>query len=241
LIPVDSEHSALYQLLGEVDVGEVAGITLTASGGPFLNVPKSELCNATPQMALRHPTWRMGPKVTVDSANLMNKGLEVIEASWLFALPPSQIQVLIHPQSVVHSFLNLTDGTSLAQLSLPDMRIPIQYALLGRQRSPYPALALPACGPLSFEEPDPDRFPCLLLAYRAAQMGGTAPAVLSAADEEAVRLFLEGKICFTGIAKAVEATLDKHTPVENPTLEEVLAADAWGRQEVRIYWQASRE
>jgi len=233
LVPVDSEHSAIYQLLQRVEREEVAGITLTASGGPFLNATREELELITPQMALRHPTWQMGPKVTVDSATLMNKGLEVIEAQWLFALLPSQIRVLIHPQSIVHSFVNLRDGTSLAHVGSPDMRIPIQYALLGRQESPYPTLDLSACGPLTFGSPDGEKFPCLALAYRAAEMGGSAPAVLSAADEEAVHIFLEGKAPFTGIPRMVEAVLEKHTPVPSPCLDEVLAADAWAREQVR--------
>jgi 1-deoxy-D-xylulose-5-phosphate reductoisomerase len=233
LTPVDSEHSALFQLLCHAKQQEVAGVTLTASGGPLLHATEEEFERVTPQMALRHPTWHMGPKVTVDSATLMNKGLEVIEARWLFALPPSQIHVLIHPQSIVHSLINLKDGTCLAQISLPDMRIPIQYALLGREPFPFPCLDLATCGPLTFEAPDPQRFPCLALAYQAAETGGTAPAVLNAADEEAVTLFLEGKIAFQDIAKVIEIALEKHTPVPCPSLEEVLAADAWARQVVR--------
>lgn len=234
LIPVDSEHSAIFQCLKGESLEAVDKIVLTASGGPFWRRSPAELEKVTVKEALAHPVWKMGKKITVDSATLMNKGLEVIEAYHLFGLPPERIEVLIHPQSVVHSLVQFKDGAMLAQLSVPDMRLPIQYALLYPDR--FPSLARPLhleeVGKLEFQRADPERFPALGLAYRALQMGGTAPAVLSAADEVAVNLFLAGKIPFTRIVPLVEEVLSSHVPLSGETLEEVLEADRWARKKM---------
>ena len=231
--PVDSEHSAIWQCLqGEPD-GKVARLILTASGGPFRQYPSEKLAVITPEQALNHPTWQMGKKVTIDSATLMNKGMEIIEAHWLFDLPLENINVIIHPNSIVHSMVEFADGSVKAQLSPPDMRLPIQYALSYPERLPNPHLPridwnnFPS---LDFEPPDLSRFPCLKLAMEAGKRGGTYPGVLCAADEVAVDLFLSHRIGFLDIAKIVEETLEHHQGVNNPSLEEVLAADIWARE-----------
>jgi len=228
IIPIDSEHSALWQCLAGEDLQAVSRLIITASGGPFLRLSGEELARVTPQQALAHPTWRMGKKVTVDAATLMNKGMEVIEAHWLFAVPYEKVQVLIHPQSLAHSLVEFVDGSVKAQLAPPDMRLPIQYALTWPQRWPntLPRLEL---GALTFESPDLERFPCLRLAQEAGRAGGTYPAVLAGADEAAVELFLEGHIGFLDIPRLVEEALQKHQDVPHPTLEEVLEAEGWAQ------------
>jgi 1-deoxy-D-xylulose-5-phosphate reductoisomerase len=235
VVPIDSEHSAILQCLRGTTPDEIEAIFLTASGGPFVDAPLDQMERLTPEQALRHPTWRMGPKVTIDSATLMNKGLEVIEARWLFDLSPSQVQVVVHRQSIVHSMVQYRDGAILAQLGCPDMRLPIQYALLYPERpaSPWPRLDLMRAGALTFEAPDGERFPCLALAYRAAEAGGSLPAVMSAANEEVVGLFLAGKIGFTEIPRRIGQVMDAHVNQPSPSLDTVLRADAWARQAAR--------
>ncbi len=231
ILPVDSEHSAIFQCLqGQ---GEVKRILLTASGGPFRNHSAEALKHVTREDALRHPNWSMGPKITVDSATLMNKGLEFIEAMWLFHMPPEKIKVLIHPQSVVHSAVEFADGAVIAQLGSPDMRLPIQLALTWPERKPCPApaLDLTKTAPLTFSEPDLERFPCLGLAMDCAMRPGTADgAVMNAANEEAVRAFLEGRIGFTQIYEIVSRTLEALSGRPGGTLEEILGADEEARR-----------
>ena len=234
LLPIDSEPSAIWQCLrGEEN--RIARLILTASGGPFRHLSQEALSQVTPKQALDHPTWRMGPKVTIDSATMMNKGFEVIEAHWLFDVPFDDIEIVIHPQSIVHSMVEFVDGSIKAQLSPPDMRLPIQYALFYPERPPskLPRLDFSSLGALAFETPDLERFPCLKLALEAGRKGGTYPAVLSAADEVAVELFLEKRIGFLDIAKLVEEALEEHRSIPNPSLEDILAADAWARERVR--------
>jgi 1-deoxy-D-xylulose-5-phosphate reductoisomerase len=207
-------------------------LILTASGGPFRTWTKEQLRQATVEDALAHPTWRMGPKVTVDSATLMNKGLEIIEARWLFGIPADRIAVVIHPQSIVHSLVEFVDNSVKAQLSIPDMRLPIQYALLYPERaeSLAPPLDLTAIGALTFEPPDEDRFPCLRLAREAARLAGTMPAVLNAANEVAVHAFLQRRIGFLDIPAIVETVMGLHDPIAEPDLETVWQVDEWARQ-----------
>jgi 1-deoxy-D-xylulose-5-phosphate reductoisomerase len=235
IIPVDSEHSAIHQCLKGRCRGEMRRLILTASGGPFRETPKEELSSVTPEQALNHPTWRMGRKITVDSATLMNKGLEVIEASWLFGAGADEIAVVIHPQSVVHSMVEFIDGSILAQLGLTDMRMAIQYALTypERWKSPLPSLDVYKLPKLEFSEPDLERFQCLGLAYRALRAGGTAPAVLNAANEVAVEAFLSNSIAFQEIGQIIESVLDAHLPQAASDLEAILKADAWAREEAR--------
>jgi 1-deoxy-D-xylulose-5-phosphate reductoisomerase len=233
ILPVDSEHSAIFQILQETSKSQIKRIILTASGGPLYNKSPEELERITPWQALQHPTWRMGQKISIDSATLMNKALEIIEAKWLFNLPVEQISVLIHPECIVHSLVEFEDGVVLAQMSQPDMKLPIQYALTYPQRrqAKVPSLDLSSVGQLTFEEPDWERFPALKLGFEAARCGGTLPAVLSAADETAVAHFLTGGLKFTDIFKVVRKVMDKHKIVEKPTLEEIIAADVWAREE----------
>ena len=234
ILPVDSEHSAIWQCLNG-ESGRPAKIILTASGGPFLGYSTAQLEKVTPAQALKHPSWKMGRKVTIDSATLMNKGLEVIEARWLFDVTFDQIEILIHPQSVVHSMVELVDGSVKAQLSYPDMRLPIQYALSYPERianDNLPKLDWSKVGSLQFELPNLAAFPCLKLAIEAGRRGGTYPAVLCGADEAAVELFLNQRIPFTGIAKTIETTIDKHQNIENPGVDEIVAAAEWARAEV---------
>lgn len=233
ILPIDSEHSAIWQCLRGEEKKEIARLILTASGGPFLTYSSGELAAVTPQEALRHPTWKMGKKVTIDSATLMNKGMEVIEAHWLFDVPFSQIEVVIHPQSLIHSLVEFVDGSAKAQLSLPDMRLPIQYALSYPERWQSlfrPGVDVNKIGSVNFEAVDLDRFSCLRLAIEAGEKSGTYSAVLSAADEVAVELFLARKISFPDIAKVVAKTLDRHQGVSHPSMEDILAADAWARE-----------
>ena len=231
LLPVDSEHNAIHQLLRDKPKQEIARLVLTASGGAFRDTPLEQLKNVTPAQALQHPNWNMGPKVTIDSATMANKGLEIIEARWLFDMPVSHIDVVIHPQSIIHSLVTLTDGTLQAQLSPPDMAYPIQDCLLYPQRLPCPArtLNLKELLTLSMSPPDPARYPCLRLAQQAATTGGTAPAVFNAANEVAVSAFIEGKIAFTDIARLIEETLTQSKTREPSSLSDVLQADAEAR------------
>jgi len=237
IIPIDSEHSAIFQALHSGRAAEVRRVWITASGGPFLTLPLEELDKVTPEQALHHPNWTMGPKVTIDSATMMNKALEVIEAKWLFRLDVGQIRVLIHPQSIVHSMVEFVDGSTIAQLGLPDMRVPIQYALTypERRQSPVAAADLASVGRLEFEEPDLERFPALALGYRAAEVGGTMGAVLNAANEVAVAAFLDRRIRFTDIARLVADVMDRHEPAEHPTPDEIVHKDGWARQEAEAW------
>ncbi len=232
ILPVDSEHSAIWQCLNN-EPQKAAQIILTASGGPFYGYSSAQLKGITVEQALKHPSWRMGRKVTIDSATLMNKGLEVIEAHWLFNMPYDNIRIVIHPQSIVHSMVEFIDGSIKAQLSYPDMRLPIQYALSYPERLPNPQLPRldwRNIDKLTFDQPDLDTFPCLKLAIEAGRKGGTYPTVLCAADEVAVELFLAQRIKFVDIANLVEQTLEQHQVITYPSLEEIMAADAWARQ-----------
>ncbi|MHB8090961.1 MAG: 1-deoxy-D-xylulose-5-phosphate reductoisomerase [Syntrophales bacterium] len=233
IIPVDSEHSAIFQCLQGNDPRSVRRIILTASGGPFLHATRKELEAVTPGQALKHPNWKMGRKISIDSATMMNKGLEVIEASWLFGLAATKIDVLVHPQSIVHSLVEYCDGSVIAQLGIPDMRIPIAYALSYPQRLNRSGgrLDLAAAGGLTFLKPDFERFPALGLSFRAAEAGGTLPAVLNAANEIAVTAFLEEQVGFYGISRVVEMVLARHERKEEPSLAEILEADRWARVE----------
>lgn len=237
LLPVDSEHSALWQCLrGEDGSKTVSRLILTASGGPFWGLPPESLAQVTPQEALRHPIWQMGPRITVDSATLMNKGMEVIEAHWLFQIPMDRIEILVHREGTVHSLVEFVDGSVKAQLGPPDMRLPLQYALSYPERwenPQLPQLNLVKQRPLTFQAVDLERFPCLSLALEAGKRGGTYPAVLSTADEVAVELFLKGRIGLMDIPKLVERALDKHQGPANAPLEEILWADEWAREYVR--------
>ncbi len=234
IIPVDSEHSAIHQALRSGTPAEVARIVLTASGGPFRKRPVETLSSVSREEALRHPTWSMGPKITIDSATMMNKALELIEARWLFGLPGEKLDVVIHPQSIVHSMVEFVDGSVVAQLSPPDMRLPIQYALAYPERLPCPAPKFDFTRniTLEFEPPDPRRFPAVCLGHEAAVRGGTCGAVLNAANEEAVRGFLEGELRFSDIAEICRRVLDEHPYSPEPSLDEVRRLDGWARQEV---------
>jgi 1-deoxy-D-xylulose-5-phosphate reductoisomerase len=234
VLPVDSEHSAIFQALQSGRTAEVARVVLTASGGPFRGRRKAELAEVRADEALRHPTWRMGPKISVDSATLMNKALEVIEARWLFGLAPEQIEVIIHPESMIHSFVEFRDGSILAQLSPPDMRLPIQYALTYPERVPGPArkLCWSELGAWHFEQPDLDTFPALQLGYEVARRGGTCGAVLNAANEAAVGRFLAGDLGFLDIPRVCRDVLENHHYSARPTLAELADIDRWARQEV---------
>jgi 1-deoxy-D-xylulose-5-phosphate reductoisomerase len=240
LLPVDSEHSAIHQALRSGTADEVVRVILTASGGPFRTASRESLETVTPQEALRHPTWSMGPKITIDSATMMNKALELIEARWLFDLPADKLAVVVHPQSVVHSMVEFVDGSVIAQLSPPDMKLPIQYALSHPRRLDGPARRLDfRLGlRLDFEPPDPVRFPSLRLGHEAAARGGTAGAVLNAANEEAVGAFLAGRMRFTGIADVCARVLEGHAYQADPSLDDIRRLDAWARQEV-VTWVSS--
>jgi 1-deoxy-D-xylulose-5-phosphate reductoisomerase len=233
VLAVDSEHSAIFQCLDGKPSSSVRKLWLTASGGPFRNTPKEEFPNITVERALKHPSWVMGKKITIDSATLFNKGLEMIEARWLFDIGMERVGVLVHPQSIVHSMVEFVDGALLAQLSAPDMCLPIQYALTYPDRAPSERVQthFAKLGSLTFEEPDVERFPALTLARRAGEVGGTLPAVLNAANEVAVEAFVNGKINFPKITEIVRRTMDAHQVVSHPTLEQILEADAWARRE----------
>jgi 1-deoxy-D-xylulose-5-phosphate reductoisomerase len=237
VLPVDSEHSAIFQALQAGRKGDIARVVLTASGGPFRGKKSRDLAEVNAEQALNHPTWRMGPKITVDSATLMNKALEIVEARWLFDLRPEQIEVIIHPESIVHSFVEFIDGSVLAQLSPPDMRLPIQYALTYPVRVSGPARRLNwmELSRFTFEQPDRETFPALELGWEVARRGGTCGAVLNAANEAAVGEFLAGKLRFLDIPRACRAILDHHPFSPQPTLQELHGLDRWARQEV-IRW-----
>jgi len=235
IIPIDSEHSAVYQCLRGEEKSSVTRIILTASGGPFVDMGADEIESVTAQDALKHPTWQMGKKVTIDSATLLNKGFEVIEAHWLFGLEAERIEVVVERKSIVHSLVEFVDGSMIGLLSLPDMRLPIQFALTHPERveTTLPRIDLIRIGDLRFEKPDLERFPCLALAYEAARAGGTAPAVLSAADEVAVEAFLEGRIRFGDIYGILKKVVDSHRLESEPNLESIFEVDAWARKTTR--------
>ncbi|CUU07908.1 1-deoxy-D-xylulose 5-phosphate reductoisomerase [Candidatus Kryptobacter tengchongensis] len=235
LIPVDSEHNAIFQCLVGENVSDINRIILTASGGPFLYRDKVELENVTVEEALKHPNWKMGNKITIDSATLMNKGLEVIEAHWLFGLSVDKIKVVIHPQSVIHSMVEFVDGSIKAQLGVPDMKIPIQYALTYPERTyaDYGRVDFVKLGQMTFLEPDLDKFECLRIAYEVAGIGGTYPTVLNAANEVAVEAFLNKKIKFTKIPEIIKRAIDAHKPKFNPELEDILRVDSETRKFVK--------
>lgn len=236
IVPIDSEHSAVFQCLQGERPEAVRRILLTASGGALRDVPLEELPFVTPERALQHPTWRMGAKITIDSATLMNKGLEIIEAHWLFGVPAERVEVVLHPQSIVHALVEMCDGSVLAQLGLPDMRLPIQYALLYPERvdTALPRLDLTQAGALTFSKPDPRRYPALQVARDALAAGGTMPAAMNAANEVAVARFLKGEIHFTDIVRCVREVMEKHRP-QPATLEAVQAADSWAREQARLW------
>jgi 1-deoxy-D-xylulose-5-phosphate reductoisomerase len=235
ILPVDSEHSAIFQALQAGSIDEVERLVLTGSGGPFRGKKRADLAHVTPEQALKHPTWSMGAKITVDSATLMNKSLELIEARWLFGVDPKRVEVIIHPQSVIHSFVEFRDGSVLAQISPPDMRLPIQYALTWPRRiagGPAKRLNWANLSQWQFEQPDRDTFPALELGYEAALRGGTCGAVLNAANEAAVQRFLSGTLSFLDIPRVCREVIDRHHFSENPSLNELLTADRWARMEV---------
>jgi 1-deoxy-D-xylulose-5-phosphate reductoisomerase len=235
ILPVDSEHSAIFQCLQGQKRDNLDKIILTASGGPFLKYTKSQLVKVRLKDALQHPNWKMGEKITIDSASMMNKGLEVIEARWLFNLAINKIEVLVHPQSIIHSMVKFVDGSVLAQMGIPDMRIPIAYALSYPQRlsNDLPILDLVKTGNLEFQKPDMNKFPCLKLAYEAGICGGTMPAVLNAANEVAVDAFIRGMIKFVDLHKIIDMVLNLHKSVKDPSLKEILKADEWARIEAK--------
>ena len=244
ILPVDSEHSAIFQSLQAGTNEEVQRIILTASGGPFRKTSLEELQQVTREDALKHPTWEMGEKITIDSATLMNKALEIIEARWLFELPAEKIEVVVHPQSIIHSLVEYRDGSTICQLGPPDMRVPIQYALTYPQRLSLPAeqLNLAELGQLTFEAPDLERFPALRLAYEVLEQGSTAATVFNAANEVAVSAFLGEEIPYLGILRVVETCLSRHNPVEDPDLAAIFAADKWARLETKeILQQGCKE
>ena len=237
LLPVDSEHSAVSQCIEGHNSAEIRRIILTASGGPFVNKTKQELKRVTSGDALKHPNWNMGKKITIDSATLMNKGLEVIEACWLFGISPEKVDVLIHPQSIIHSLVEFKDRSCLAQMSMPDMRGPISYALSYPERmaDPIPGLELEKIASLTFRKPDHDMFPCLSYAYKAIEAGGTVPAVLNAANEIAVYAFLDNEIGFNDIPTVIRSTVERHTVNSFPELDDVIEADRWAREKARHF------
>ena len=240
IIPVDSEHSAIFQcLMGSRDRREVKKLILTCSGGPFFGKTREELVGVTKADALRHPNWKMGPKITIDCSTLMNKGLEVIEAMRLYGLPLEQVDVVIHRQSIVHSLVEYVDGAVMAQMGAPDMRLPIQLAMTYPERTacPVDALDLTTCGALTFCKPNLEAFPCLALAYRCAKMGGTACAVMNGANEAAVALYLDDKIGFYDIYDLVSGAVDTIENIQDPTLEQILEADRLARQYVKDHYQ----
>jgi 1-deoxy-D-xylulose-5-phosphate reductoisomerase len=235
ILPVDSEHSAIFQSLQSGKRSEIKRVIITASGGPFYDYPVDKLSDVSPAQALKHPTWQMGQKITIDSATLMNKALEIIEARWLFDLKVEQIDVVIHPQSIIHSMVEFCDGSVVAQMGMPDMKVPIQYALTYPERMPLSVqpLNLSSIGSLTFKKPDMEKFPALRLGYQAAREGGTMGATLNAANEVAVQAFLDGQIKFTEIASSAEKVINNHHYIKNPCLEDILTADAWARQETK--------
>ena len=241
LLPIDSEHSAVFQAMRAGHPSEVRKIFLTASGGPFRTWSAEQMQRATLDDALNHPTWNMGRKITIDSSTMMNKALEIIEAHWLFDLEPDRIEIVVHPESIVHSMVEFCDGSIVAQLGSPDMRTPIQYALTFPERRPCCSrpLDIIGLGQLNFEAPDRSRFPAIDLGYQAARLGGTAGAVLNAANEAAVEEFCAGRIPFTDIVRLSGEVLSRHQTLTEPTLSDVLGADQWARNEVRACLQST--
>ena len=235
ILPVDSEHSGVFQCVKGHKIDDVKTITLTCSGGPFKDLPHEQFSSITKENALRHPVWKMGEKISVDSATLMNKGFEIIEAHWLYGLPVDDIHVVVHPQSIVHSFVEFRDGSVLAQLAIPDMRLPIQYALSYPERIPSPHQSLNiATMSLSFEVPDHEKFPCLPLAYKMGKRGGTLPAVMNAANEGAVKRFLDGTIKFTDIHPLIKRSIETHQIIENPSVDDILEIDMNVKKEMEL-------
>ena len=236
ILPVDSEHSAIFQSLQGHRKEDVRRLILTASGGPLWEMAREEMRDVKPERALQHPNWKMGAKITIDSATLMNKGLEVVEARWLFDLPASQIDVLVHRESIIHSLVEYTDGSVIAQLGLPDMRTPISYAMKypARMVLDLPSLDLAAIGKLTFQSPDHDRFPCLGLGYEALRIGGTMPATLNAANEVAVAAYLQEQIAFHDIAEVIRSTMDAHHPREVESIDDALDTDRWAREKAGV-------
>lgn len=234
ILPIDSEHSAIFQVLNGERHVDIKRIILTASGGPLLRLSNEMKQKVTKKEALAHPNWKMGPKISIDSATLMNKGLEIIEAKWLFDLPPEKIDVVIHPQSIIHSMVEFVDRSVVAQMGLPDMRVPISYVLNYPERTPLPlpSLDLASIGTLNFEAPDFQRFPLLTLAYDALKAGGTLPSVLNAANEVAVSAFLNERITFGNIEKIIKQTVDTHLPQKAETIDDVISADTWARSAI---------
>lgn len=232
ILPIDSEHSAIFQCLSGNRHKDLEKILLTASGGPFLNRPRKEFAGITRDDALNHPTWKMGKKISIDSASLMNKGLEIIEAKWLFGVSHDMIEVVIHPQSVIHSMVAFRDGSVIAQLGIPDMKAAIAYALSYPERLPLgqPLPDFVSIGALTFEQPDFEKFPCLALAFQAVEIGGTLPAVMNAANEVAVQAFLNQQVSFTQLPEVIRDIMDKHQVVTHPELSEILNADKWARR-----------
>ena len=232
ILPIDSEHSAIFQCIEVKTTQEIATIYLTCSGGPFRTMTLKELRGVKANQALKHPTWNMGKKITIDSATLINKGFEVIEAMWLFKVPINKIKVIVHPQSVIHSAVEFVDGSIIAQMGPPDMRLPIQYALLypqSRRHNDFRRFRFKEYPTLSFEEPNMKKFPCLSLAYQAARLGGTHTAVLTAANDIAVEAFLQNELSFYGVPNVIESTLSKHVSKQHPSVEEILEVDLWAR------------
>lgn len=232
VVPVDSEHSAIFQCLKGEEPDNVSRIFLTASGGPFLWTPKGELQNVTCDDALHHPKWNMGAKVTVDSASMMNKGFEMIEARWLFNVAPEKIEIVVHPQSIIHSMVEFVDGSVVAQMGVPDMRLPIQYAFThpGRLPSPVGKVDLPALGGFTFLKPDREKFPCIDIAYDAIRKGGNVPCIMNAANEIAVKSFLDGRLSFVKIPELIRNTMGKVTFIPSPSLEDIFSSDREGRR-----------
>lgn len=232
ILPIDSEHSAILQCLKNEQKDCVEKIIITASGGALYNLTENALKNVSIEEALNHPTWKMGKKITIDSATLMNKGLEVIEAKWFFDIPPNKIEIVIHPQSYVHSMVQFIDGTILAQIGEHDMKIPIQYALFypNRTVNNFSRLELTKVGQLTFKKPNFNKFPCIKLAYKALELGGTMPAVLNGANEIAVNAFLDNKISFSAIPLIIQNTMNEHKPKQNPNINDILDADYWARE-----------
>ena len=245
ILPIDSEHSAIWQCLQGENASEIHRLILTASGGPFRRTTNDQMRSVTVQQALAHPTWLMGPKITIDSATLMNKGLEVLEARWLFGIPYDRIHVIVHPESIIHSMIEFVDGSLKMQASLPSMHLPIQYALSHPNRLDTSGTGLvrelhwSEVLQLNFETLDITRFPCFRLALEAAKQGDTYPSVLVGADEEAVALFLAGKIGFLEIAKLIEAVLERHNPVSQPEVPEILEATSWARRTAQELYETT--
>jgi len=235
IVPIDSEHSAIFQCLMGEEISSVENIILTASGGPFRTLEKERFREVTVAQALRHPNWKMGKKITIDSATMMNKGLEIIEAHWLFGLPVEKVRVVIHPQSIIHSMVAFCDGSVKAQMGMPDMRVPIQFAMTYPERKPaqFPQLDFAVTNELTFEEPDLEKFTAISLAYQAAKTGGTAPAVMNAANEVAVALFLEEKIRFDMISEIIEDALQQHKLIRQTTVDDLIESDRWAREFVQ--------